>query len=139
MATENRLYEGMFVMPQTLVRENKEAAFEIIKAVLAKYDAQIEYIDVWQERSLAYEINHVRNATFILTYFNAEVTTISKIERTIRITDEILRALIVRPEKGFVLSELNKVSEEVKSDDIAEEVKTKVKKEVKEVKEEVEA
>lgn len=128
MTTENRLYEGMFVMPQTLVREDKEAGFEIIKSVLGKYNAQIEYIDVWQERALAYEINHVRNATYILTYFKAEPTVISKIERTIRITEEILRALIVRPNKGFDLSELNKAADEAKNED-SEEPKTKATKE----------
>jgi len=133
MATKNRLYEGMFVMPQTLVREDKEAGFEIIRSVLSKYDAQVEYMDVWQERALAYEINHVRNATYILTYFNAAPSVISKIERTIRITDEILRALIVLPSKGFELSELNKIEEETNSENNAEESK-EVKDTVEEVK-----
>jgi small subunit ribosomal protein S6 len=120
MATENRLYEGMFVMPQTLVREDKDSAFGVIKAVLTKFDAKIEYIDIWQERALAFEINHVRNATYILTYFNAEAEVISKIERAIRITDEILRALIVRPSKDFDLEQVKKLAEEVKSEEIVD-------------------
>jgi small subunit ribosomal protein S6 len=115
MATENRLYEGMFVMPQTLVREDKDAAFEIIKSIIGKFDGKIEDIDVWQERALAYEINHVRNATFILTYFTADASVISKIERTIRITDEILRALIVVPEKEVDLAEVRKLVDEKKN------------------------
>lgn len=108
----SRLYEGMFVLPQTYVREDQERAFELIKAALGKHEAEVKYIDVWSERSLAYEINHVREATYVLTYFEACPEAIAKIERTFRITDNILRSLIVKPEPGFSLEVYLKEREE---------------------------
>ena len=114
--TTNRLYEGMFVLPQTYVREDQGRAFELIKAALEKHEAVIKYMDVWSERSLAYEINHVREATFVLTYFDAYPEAIAKIERTFRITDNILRTLVVKPTPGFdldtFLKERHEASEE---------------------------
>jgi small subunit ribosomal protein S6 len=114
--TTNRLYEGMFVLPQTYVREDQDRAFELIKAALEKHEAVIKYMDVWSERSLAYEINHVREATFVLTYFDACPEAIAKIERTFRITDNILRTLVVKPTPGFdldtFLKERHEASEE---------------------------
>ena len=133
MATENRLYEGMFVMPQTLVREDKGVAFGIIKSIFEKFEVKVEYMEIWQERSLAYEINHVRNASFILTYFHADPNVISKIERTIRITDEILRALIIRPMKGFDLNEVGKLVEEAKNEEIEDVKDVKVDEVIEEV------
>lgn len=100
MDTVIKLYEGMFVLPQTLVREDKEKAFGVIKSILEKFEAKTEYMDIWQERPLAYEIKNVRNATYILTYFKAQPEVISKIERLINITDDILRALIIRCEQA---------------------------------------
>lgn len=110
--TTSRLYEGMFVLPQTYVREDQDKAFELIKAALEKHEAAVKYIDVWSERSLSYEIKHVREATFVLTYFEASSEAIAKIERTFRITDNILRTLIVKPEPGFSLDTFLKEREE---------------------------
>lgn len=129
MEKSNRIYEGMFVLPQTFVREDKERAFELLTSALAKHDAEVKYMDVWSERSLAYEINHVREASYVLVYFEAESEAVAKIERTFRITDNILRLLIVRPEKGFELEtfikeerlkkeEQAKLAEETKGEEV---------------------
>ena len=129
MEKSNRIYEGMFVLPQTFVREDKERAFELLTSALAKHDAEVKYMDIWSERSLAYEINHVREASYVLVYFEAESEAIAKIERTFRITDNILRLLIVRPEKGFDLEtfikeeslkkeEQAKLAEETKGEEV---------------------
>lgn len=125
MEKSNRIYEGMFVLPQTFVREDKERAFELLTSALAKHDAEVKYMDIWSERSLAYEINHVREASYVLVYFEAESEAIAKIERTFRITDNILRLLIVRPEKGFELENFIK-EESLKKEEqakLAEETK----------------
>ena len=45
--TTNRLYEGMFVLPQTYVREDQDRAFELIKSALEKHEAVTKYMDVW--------------------------------------------------------------------------------------------
>jgi small subunit ribosomal protein S6 len=119
-----RLYEGMFVLPQTYVREDQNRAFELLKSAFEKHEATIKHMDVWSERSLAYEINHVREATFILTYFEAQPEAIAKIERTFRITDNILRCLIVKPEIEFSLEDFIK-----NRDAIAEETDLEIERE----------
>jgi small subunit ribosomal protein S6 len=130
--TTNRLYEGMFVLPQTYVREDQDRAFELIKSALEKHEAVTKYMDVWSERSLAYEINHVREATFVLTYFDASPEAVAKIERTFRITDNILRTLIVKPAPGFDLDTFMKEREEANKESAAvEEAQEEQKEEVK--------
>lgn len=98
-----RLYEGMFVLPQTYVREDQSAAFALLSETMEKFGAEIRHKEVWSERPLAYEINHVREASYILMYFDASSDAIAKIERQFRITDNVLRVLIVNPPKDFDL------------------------------------
>lgn len=109
--TEKRLYEGMFVLPQTYVREDQTAAFALLTETMEKFGAEIRHKEVWAERSLAYEINHVREASYILMYFDASSEAIAKIERQFRITDNVLRVLIVKPQKDFSLETFLKEKE----------------------------
>lgn len=95
----------MFVLPQSYVREDQEAAFDMLKALFGKFEVEIKYLDVWAERSLAYEINHVREATYVLTYFECTPEKIAKLERAVSISDNILRCLLVKPAPGFNLEE----------------------------------
>lgn len=112
-----RLYEGMFVLPQSFVREDQQAAFDMLQDLFKKFDVEVKHLDIWAERSLAYEINHVREATYILTYIECTPEKIAKVERAVHISDNILRCLIVKPEPEFNLQEyienLNKSEEEV--------------------------
>ena len=100
-----RLYEGMFVLPQSYVREDQQAAFDMLNALFQKFGVEVKYLDIWAERSLAFEINHVREATYVLTYFECSPDVIAKIERAVHISDNILRCLLVKPAPGFNLEE----------------------------------
>lgn len=95
----------MFVLPQSYVREDQKAAFEMLNDLFKKFEVEVKYMDIWAERSLAYEIKHVREATYVLTYFDAEPEKIAKLERAVNISDNILRCLLVKPAPGFNLQE----------------------------------
>jgi small subunit ribosomal protein S6 len=110
-STEKSLYEGMFVLPQTYVREDQTAAFALLSETMEKFGAGIRYKEIWAERPLAYEINHVRDASYILMYFDASSEAIAKIERQFRITDNVLRVLIVNPPKDFCIETFLKEKE----------------------------
>jgi small subunit ribosomal protein S6 len=102
-STAKNLYEGMFVLPQTYVREDQSGAFALLSETMEKFGAEIRHKEIWAERPLAYEINHVREASYVLMYFDASADAIAKIERQFRITDNVLRVLIVNPAKDFNL------------------------------------
>jgi len=118
-----RLYEGMFVLPQSFVREDQQAAFDMLQDLFKKFDVEVKHLDIWAERSLAYEINHVREATYILTYIECTPEKIAKVERAVHISDNILRCLIVKPEPEFNLQEyienLNKEEEVAEEETVA--------------------
>jgi ribosomal protein S6 len=100
-----KLYEGMFVLPQTQVRENEKQAFELIEGLINKVGGQVKSIKVWAERSLAYEIRHVREASYVIAFFECDPEAVARLERSIIISGEILRTLIVNPHKAFSFDE----------------------------------
>ena len=113
----------MFVLPQSFVREDQQAAFDMLQDLFKKFDVEVKHLDIWAERSLAYEINHVREATYILTYIECTPEKIAKVERAVHISDNILRCLIVKPEPEFNLQEyienLNKEEEVAEEETVA--------------------
>ena len=113
----------MFVLPQSLVREDQQAAFDMLNDLFKKFEVEVKYLCIWAERSLAYEIKHGREATFILTYFECEPEKVAKIERAVSISDNILRCLLVKPAPGFDLQKFienaDKEEEEIPEEVVA--------------------
>ena len=69
-----------------------------IKRILDRADAEIVSIRKWDDRRLAYEIQHVGRGTYILVYFRAEGQYIQGIEKAVQLSEKILRVLILNAE-----------------------------------------
>lgn len=98
-----KLYEGMFIFPLSMARENRDGVFDNVRSLIAKFDGVVKHIEVWAERTMTYEIKKNRDGAYVLCYFEAPAESIAKIERQVVISDEILRSMILTPEKGFDL------------------------------------
>ncbi|MEG0797733.1 MAG: 30S ribosomal protein S6 [Acidaminococcaceae bacterium] len=90
-----REYEVMYI-----VKPAEEEAFE---AVVTKFDALIAdnggtvvKTDRMGKRRLAYEINDFVDGIYVLVTFNAEPKAVKELDRVMKITDEILRHMIIR-------------------------------------------
>ena len=64
--------------------------------MIEKRSGEIVSLQKWDERRLAYEINDKTRGTYILVYFNAEPDQITKLERDINLSEDVMRALILR-------------------------------------------
>ena len=96
-----KLYEAMYVVRHDFARNNYEEAETEVKRTIEKNGGTIVECVKWDDRRLAYEIKHQRKFTYILVHFNAPPDVISKIEQTVRLTENILRVLIVRDTDGI--------------------------------------
>ena len=52
--------------------------------------------DEWGKRKLAYEINDLTDGDYTLINFHADPTQIAELDRVLRITDAVVRHMIVR-------------------------------------------
>jgi small subunit ribosomal protein S6 len=75
---------------------------KIVADARAAIEAQGELLrhDEWGERALAYPINHKTNAEYHLLQFHATPELLSTLNRTLRITDEIIRFRIIKLAPG---------------------------------------
>lgn len=82
-----------------IVKPIEEDAF---KAVVAKFDklitangGNVEKTDCWGKKRLAYEIQNLNEGLYVLVTFQADAATVKELDRVMRITDEVLRHMII--------------------------------------------
>ena len=96
MAVEN--YEAMIVYS---VKESEDAAKALVekfKALMEKHGT-VESVDEWGKRKLAYAINYETEGYYALYNFSAEPEFPAELDRVFKITEGILRSIIVAVEE----------------------------------------
>ena len=91
-----RLYEGMFIVDSAMATANWDDAQNAVKSILGRASAEILNIRKWDDRRLCYEIKGHRRGTYILSYFRAESSVISGMERDVQLSETIIRMLVLR-------------------------------------------
>jgi small subunit ribosomal protein S6 len=92
------MYEGMFLVDSARAAADWDGIIETIKKIIERAKAEIVSIRKWDDRRLAYEIQHVGRGTYILTYFRADGQQIQGIEKAVQLSEKILRVLILNAE-----------------------------------------
>lgn len=88
-------YETIFIMKDDITEEQKNEIINKIVNYLNTNGKITEKNDLGLKR-LAYEIRKHRQAYYYQVYFEAKSTVITELERLYRITDEILKFIIIR-------------------------------------------
>ncbi len=97
MAAIMNVYEGMFLLGPIGAAE-PENAMQMVRSVIEKHDGQIIVLKKWDERKLAYEIAGQKRGTYIISYFKAPSTAVAHIERDVKLSEDILRVIVLRSE-----------------------------------------
>ena len=90
-----RMYEGMFLFPQSAIGDMKEAT-DHITGLLDRSDAEIVSFSKWDDRRLAYEIKGNKRGVYFLTFFRCEPTKIASLERDCNLSESLLRFLVTK-------------------------------------------
>ncbi|MDP6152878.1 MAG: 30S ribosomal protein S6, partial [Phycisphaeraceae bacterium] len=90
-----RLYEGMFLIRQDTAAELNQAEQQVTK-ILERSEAALEVLYQWDERRLAYPIDGQKRGVYVLTYFRIAPGAITQIEHDCRLSEQVLRTLIIR-------------------------------------------
>jgi small subunit ribosomal protein S6 len=93
---EMRKYETMYIIRPTLDEEAVKGVVERFSDLIAQEGGQVEKIDEWGRRRLAYPIDDLKEGYYVLMNFSAPATLPGELERVYKITDSILRYTIIR-------------------------------------------
>ena len=95
-----KAYELLFFVAPTIDEETRAAVMKRIENVVAEGKGVIDNVDVWGKRKLAYEIHDLTDGDYTLVDFHADPQSIAELNRVLRITDAVVRHMIVaRPDR----------------------------------------
>lgn len=90
-----RKYEVMYILKSELEQEAVQSAIEKFENIINN-GGEITKSDVMGKRRLAYEIDKFRDGIYVLVNFNATSEVVAELDRVMKISDEIIRYLIVK-------------------------------------------
>ncbi|MBQ9097736.1 MAG: 30S ribosomal protein S6 [Clostridia bacterium] len=94
MTEIKRAYETIFVVDATLDEEAINGLVEKFKSLI-EANAEIENVDVWGKRRLAYAIDYKTEGYYVLINFTSKTDFPAELERIYKITDGIMRSIVV--------------------------------------------
>ena len=90
-------YEMMYIVKPAEQKISKQVNSKLEK-VIADNGGRIKDVDYWGERKLAYEIHGFSSGVYVLLSKGKQIV-IRELDRVAKLTDEILRHMIIR--KGY--------------------------------------
>ena len=94
-----RRYELMLVLRPDAPDERISAIIDRTTRQIATDGGRIVKVAPWGRRRLAYPIERYREGSYHIVVFEAPADTIAEVERSLLITEEVLRHLLVRQER----------------------------------------
>lgn len=89
-------YEGMFILDSNRYARDPGGLANHVRQILENHGGEVLVSRLWEERRLAYPIGGQRKGTYWLTYFKTEAGNIGKIERDCQLSENVLRALVLK-------------------------------------------
>ena len=98
-----REYEVLYIVRADLDDEKVQDAVKRVNTLIERSGGTLERTNLWGKRKLAYEVKHQKEGSYVLQDFQFDPSRVPELEAGLKITEEVLRHLIVRkPEKVVV-------------------------------------
>ncbi|HLX62255.1 MAG TPA: 30S ribosomal protein S6 [Planctomycetota bacterium] len=99
-----RLYEAMWLVDANAGREDYNKCVAAIREIVEKGGGTWINADKWHDGKIAYPIKKKKRGLYIINHFSAPTESIQKIDRNARLSDLILRHMILVDEDGLSTS-----------------------------------
>jgi len=95
-----RDYEVLYIVRADLDDDKVQDIIKRVNTIIEKADGSVERTNIWGKRKLAYEVKHQKEGSYILQDFQIGGDRVPELEAALKITEEVLRHLVVRkPDK----------------------------------------
>ncbi|NMB34482.1 MAG: 30S ribosomal protein S6 [Clostridium sp.] len=88
-------YETIFIINPEYTEEDTQSLIEKIKNII-ETSGELENVDEWGKRKLAYPIDDHNDGYYVLIEFGAKSSLPQELERIYRITDGIIKYIIIK-------------------------------------------
>lgn len=105
-------YEIMLIISPELEKEEHEEVLGGLTSEIEKGNGSVALILDWRRRRLAYEINKIQDGHYYLVYFTAQGSIIPELEHYFKVTDSVMRYMIVRATEQEFAAAIEKAERE---------------------------
>jgi small subunit ribosomal protein S6 len=93
------------VMVITPDADDADATVDQFQQLILERGGQIQQVDRWERRKLAYPIDRHTEGDYVITQFSLDPSRLRELEDSLRLSEEVIRHLVVklddsRPERG---------------------------------------
>ncbi len=94
-----RRYEMMIILDPSLEEQTVQPSLDQFLSVVSADGGNIDKIDVWGRRRLAYEIEKKPDGIYAVIDMVAKPETVHELDRQLSLNEAVLRTKIIRPER----------------------------------------
>ena len=91
-----KAYELLFIVAPSIDETTREAVMNRIQTTITAANGTVDNVDNWGKRKLAYEIDGLTDGDYTLIDFHANPAEVAELDRVLRITDAVVRHMIVK-------------------------------------------
>lgn len=100
-----RDYEILYIVRADLDDDKVQDIIKRVNTLIEKAGGSVERTNIWGKRKLAYEVKHQKEGSYVLQDFQIGPDRVPELEGALKITEEVLRHLVVRkPDKPIPTS-----------------------------------
>ena len=92
-------YELALIVSAKIEDDARAAVVDKAKDYITRAGGTVTDVDDWGRKKLAYEIQKMDEGFYYFIHFDAETDGPAKLEQDVRIMDNVLRFLIVKPDE----------------------------------------
>ena len=115
-----RTYELMCIVQPELDEEGMADLNARVAEVITGFGGEVLSTEILGRRRLAFPIRKKIEGVYVLTYANMDAAGMAELQRRLRLMEEVIRYLIVRPEEDEI--PLPSEDEEPEGDDLGDDV-----------------
>jgi small subunit ribosomal protein S6 len=91
-----RVYEELFIVKPDAPEEEVESFIEQVKQVISTGHGNVDKVDNWGIRKLAYRVSKYNEGRYVLVVFTSTPDLVREVERRMRVADLVIKFITVR-------------------------------------------
>ena len=92
-------YELLYILKPTVEEEARAALIARFADIVKNDNGEVENIDEWGMRKLAYAIDYISEGYYVLMNFKAKADLPVELERNLKISEDVMRFMVVKKEQ----------------------------------------
>ena len=100
-----RQYELVYIITPDASEQAIADLHTQVEQIVQRFNGTLDKTENWGRRRLAYEIGHHREGTYVVETISGSGELVKEIDRRLRVTDQVIRHLIVRVDEELRVAE----------------------------------